>query len=247
MADGICLFVDLDSTLCDSSLLREQYSDELASLLSSDVGGGKSTWRSAIGPVMDAALRRYDETFQGKPLAGFCAWLEEERVRATRELFAAAGMPDRDDASLADIGRRLQFDALAACDASFDGAECALQRLYEDGVRVQMASAWPSEYLFAALVGAGLDAYIGSKFGPDLVDCAKEGPEFYERIFETSQVEPGKAIVLDDDLRCLEWAEKAGARVIQACVRDGSVEAVRPTVLRCYDELPKLVARVASA
>ncbi len=78
-------------------------------------------------------------------------------------------------------------------------------------------------------------------FGPDLVDIPKEGPEFYMAVFKACSIRPDEAIVVDDQAMCLDWAEEAGARVVQACVRDGALEPEFPMVIRSLCELPILV------
>ena len=41
-------------------------------------------------------------------------------------------------------------------------------------------------------IGAGVDQYVGTRYGPDLIDCAKEGPEYYQRMFAHMGIDPAE-------------------------------------------------------
>ena len=129
-------------------------------------------------------------------------------------MFERMGLPIPSDA--ARIARETQFNALIQCNAAFPGAQEVVKALFDSGHRIQIASGQESEYLVAALRGAGLEKYIESKFGPDLIDCAKEGPEYYSRIFEATGVRAQDAVVVDDWPPAITWALQTGARVIQS-------------------------------
>ncbi len=241
MIENLTLFIDFDNTLSDMAALDAQFVRELGHLLSGEFGSESATWESALKPELDATRGRYAVKFTGDPLAAYNQWIEAEREKVTTAVFASAGVPLPSAEPIAPLAKRLQFDALTACNAALPEAKSCLRELFEMGVHIQMASTQESEYLLAALIGAGLESYIESKFGPDLVDCAKEGPEFYQRIFQQCEIRPSRAIVVDDQAMCLDWAEEAGARVVQACLLPDSPEPEFPIVLRSLADLPKLV------
>lgn len=245
MSEQTYVFIDFDDTLSDAQALWEQYVEELAALLSMDVGGDEAIWKAALRPAIDRSLARCAEKFRDNPLAGYVEWIDEERVRFTEEVFVEVGQPLPTRDPLVEFAKRMQFDALTACNAAFPGAEEALRELFEMGVRTQMASAQESEFLLAALIGAQIESYIESKFGPDLVGCAKEGPEFYRRIFEACHVHPSQAIVVDDQPLCLDWAEEVGAKVVQARIKPNAPEPQFPTVLNALPDLPGLVRELS--
>jgi phosphoglycolate phosphatase-like HAD superfamily hydrolase len=244
MPEGVFLFVDFDDTLSDFSALGAQYVQEVSRLLSNEFGGDAAEWAVAVVPELEASVARYVGKFVGNPLAGYNSWIEEERVRVAEAIFGRAGRELPAGESPGTLAKRIQFDALTSCNAVFPGVEEALHTLFEADVRIQLASSQESDYLLAALIGGGIESCTESKYGPDLVDCAKEGPEFYRRIFGTCGISPSQAIVLDDQAICLHWAEEAGARVIQACLKADAEEPAFPVVLRSMAELPGLVERL---
>jgi FMN phosphatase YigB (HAD superfamily) len=235
------LFIDFENTLCDMAAHREQFAGVLCRLLSEEFGGQRDQWHSAIRHQLALSMGDYARKFTGDPLAGYNAWVDQERVRATTGIFTAMEVPLPTDEPVVKLAKRLQFDALTGCNSLLEGTESALKELFDQGVRTQLASAQESEYLLAALIGAGVESYTESKFGPDLVDCAKEGPEFYRRIFAACEIRPSQAIVVDDQAMCLDWAEEAGARVVQAALLPDSPEPEFPIVLRSFSDLPRLI------
>jgi len=53
------------------------------------------------------------------------------------------------------------------------------------------------------------------RFGPDLIDCAKEGVDYYHRLFNVLGVKSDSVIVVDDYPPAIGWALEVGANVIQ--------------------------------
>jgi phosphoglycolate phosphatase-like HAD superfamily hydrolase len=234
-ADNVHLFLDFDDTISDYIELGGQYVTRLASLLSSEFGGTDLEWASILPAAIAASLDRYAKRFGNKPQPGFAAWAEDERARVVSELFDTMNRTLPLNESPVSLVDRLQWGALTSCCAPLPGARAALAEISESGVRVHMASSWGSKYLLAALIGADLDTFVETKFGPDLVDCPKEGPEFYRRIFRKCDIQPHQAIVLDDQVMCLDWAEEAGARVIQVCIKSDSRPEFPISILNLSD------------
>jgi FMN phosphatase YigB (HAD superfamily) len=216
MSDEKFVFLDFDNTLSDQFQLNLQYVREVGSLLAPKYGGEAEDWAKAMADVMEAMEQDYIARFLRNPLNGYCAWLEEMHPKAATMLFTRMGRPL--PPNIEQLAIETQFNALTACDAAFPGAYDALNALFEEGYRTQIASGQESEWLLAALMGAGLESFTESKFGPDLIDCAKEGPEFYERIFAQVGVAPAETLIIDNDPVALGWAMQVGAKAIQVKV-----------------------------
>lgn len=238
------VFIDFDDTLSDMQALRSQFAAEAAELLER-YGATREAWASAIALSCERSLERYTTRFTQDPLADYVTWLEEERARIGEEVFRAVGVTPPQDQPLVQLVKQVTFDALAYCNAAHPGAEDALRRLFELGYRTQMASAQDSEYLIAALLGARLESYTESKFGPDLVNCAKESPQFYIRLFAACNIHPNQAIVVDDQPVCLQWAREAGAHVIQARVAPNCPPADSERCCTDLADLPDIVRGIA--
>jgi phosphoglycolate phosphatase-like HAD superfamily hydrolase len=207
------IFLDFDNTLSDQFQMNLQYVREVGVLLAPQYGGEVEAWAKAAADMMEALEQDYLARFRNNPLAGYNDWLAGLRGRAVSLLFGAMNLPIPPEAQ--ELALETQFNALTSCNAAFPGAYDALSALFTAGYRIQMASGQESEWLLAGLMGAGIESFTESKFGPDLVDCAKEGPEFYERIFAEVGVQPADTLIVDNDPLALQWAMQVGAKVIQ--------------------------------
>jgi FMN phosphatase YigB (HAD superfamily) len=230
MTDDKFLFIDFDDTLSDPFRFQLQYVREIGAILAPKYGGEVEAWAKSGIDMLEALEKDYAARFVGNPLAGYCAWLETVRVRSVELLFRGMRLPV--PANAEQLSVETQFSALLMCDSTFPGALEALTTLFEEGYRVQIASGQESQYLIAALMGAGIESYTESKFGPDLIDCAKEGPEYFERMFAATGVDPKEALVVDDFPPVIEWALQTGAKVIQS----------RLSVERHHDTVPGVAA-----
>ncbi len=238
------LFIDFDDTLSDSFVLRTQYAREVGALLAQSYGKTEDEWAKATADLLMILEKDYVARFVGNPLGGYSEWLHAARQKSAETLFSVLNLPVPGNAIQIII--ETQFNALTACDASFPGAYAALDALFQADVRVQLASGNESEFLLAALIGAGIESFTESKFGPDLVDCAKEGPEYYLKIFEATGVAPSDALVVDDQPEALQWAMAAGAKTIQAQISTERRFPEVPGVLAVMthlQQLPELAAR----
>jgi len=245
MPDERFVFLDFDDTLSDPFVFHTQYVREIGALLAPQYGGDAEGWAKAAIDLLEKLESEYLARFTTNPLNGYCAWLETVRERSAHHMFERMGLPTPADA--ARIARETQFNALLQCNAAFPGAVQALTELFESGYRIQIASGQESEYLMAALMGAGLESFTESKFGPDLVDCAKEGPEYYQQIFEATGVRAAEAVVVDDSPPAIGWAMQTGAAVIQSRVsRERHFDVVPGVAMVMTDlrDLPELVKTV---
>ncbi len=80
------------------------------------------------------------------------------------------------------------------------------------------ASAEHSTELKGYLRGMRVAERFERFYGPDLINTHKSMTNFYDKIFEDINLNPKRAIVIDDVPRYLENAERSGANVIQACL-----------------------------
>lgn len=237
------VFLDFDDTLNDQFELNRQYVRAIGSILACQYGGQAHRWAECAAQMLVRLEDDYIVRFKRHPLRGYRSWLAEARVQAAELLFAC--MESRPPAEAASVSLATQAAALHRCSATFPGAKCALAELRQREYSVHIASGQESEYISAALEGAGMEHLAGLRFGPDLVDCAKEGPEYYARIFAEAGVRPEDAVVLDDDPAALAWALATGATVVQARL---SIERRRPVrrevyaVIERLDRLPNLMA-----
>jgi phosphoglycolate phosphatase-like HAD superfamily hydrolase len=236
------IFFDFDDTLSDLQSLRVQYVNALSSILSSRYGSATEEWQSALGPALDASIHRYVVKHAGKPEPGYLKWIAGERAQVARELFVTKGAPLPSGQDLGILALELQAQALVKCNAAYPGVLAAINELANAGHCLCMASSQESGLLRPALTGMGMDGILAQFFGPDLVDIPKEGPEFYQSVFKYCGIRPSQAVVIDDQAMCLDWAEESGARVIQACIREGAPEPEFPVYFRRFAELPRLVA-----
>ena len=239
------VFLDFDDTLSDPFQFHIQYVREVGALLDGEFGGSAEGWAKAAIDMLESVEREYVVRFQGSPLNGYCAWLADVRGRSMRSMFQQMNIAAPEDAAC--VARDMQRRALARCSALFPGAETALDALHAGGFHVHTASGQESEYLTAALAGAGIDARTGMKFGPDLIDCAKEGPDYYARVFETVGARASDCVVVDDYPPAIEWALQAGAHVLQSKLsRERHYERSPGVadVVTALTDLPRLVESI---
>ena len=240
------VLLDFDDTLSDPIPFFIQFARQIGGCLSERFGGEPSVWEKAAADMLIEIQDDYVARFVGDPTNGYLQWLGSVRLWSMQLLFDAVKLPTPNDAERLSIA--LQFKALSQCHAGFPGVQTAISELENRGYPLHMASGQESEYLRGGLTGLGLIRFLGSLFGPDLIDCAKEGTEYYTRVFAALGVRGDQVIVVDDYPPAIGWAIEAGAHVIQAKLSPIVREPTQPgvaAVLTDLHNLPALVAQIA--
>lgn len=247
MSNMPTVLIDFDDTLSDPIPFFLQFTREIGGSLSDRFGGEPAAWDKAAVEMLHVVQDDYLDRFVGNPTAGYLEWLRALRFRSMRlvcDAMAVSVPPDVERLSL-----EVQFEALSRCHAGFPGAEQALAELAEHGYPLHMASGQESEYLRGGLTGQGLTRFFGRLFGPDLIDCAKEGTEYYTRVFAALGVRSDRVIVVDDYPPAIGWAVAAGAQVIQAKLSPHIAHSTQPgvaAVVTDLRDLPRLVANMTA-
>jgi phosphoglycolate phosphatase-like HAD superfamily hydrolase len=225
------IFTGFDDVLVNSAELHRQFLNELSSQFAKDTGKTSQGWLEQLSRHISDADRRQSDFFLGNPLAGYNTWMKEEKKRGIDIIFQVMQISSVDNEDPVSYAARKQFDALTCCSAATSESGDMLLKLFEKGYRTQLASHRESEFLLAALIGAGIESYTESKFGPDLIDFAKESPVFYQRIFDVFNINPHEVIVLDAHSKCLQWADEAGAGMIFLAPGSTDMDFPKRTIL----------------
>jgi len=240
------VFIDFDDTLSDPIPFFTQFARESATLFRARFGGDQAEWERAMGDMLVAVHDDYLVRFVDNPTNGYLDWLKTLRLRSMELVFDAMELPIPPNAERLCV--ETQFTALSKCNAAFPGAEQMLVELTHQGYPLHMASGQESEYLRAGLTGLGLAHFFGRLFGPDLVDCAKEGLDYYTRVFEAVGVQSKDVIVVDDYPPAIGWAVASGAKVIQVQLSPLVHQPIQPGIAALVTrlrDLPWQIARIA--
>ncbi|WP_075164963.1 HAD family hydrolase [Chthonomonas calidirosea] len=233
---------DFDDTLSEHRLFSQRLVGTMAFAMWTFHGGVVERWAESVQRMMMRLENSYIAQFcppAGMSPFGYRRWFQEAQTRAVHWLYEEAGLePQANARQLALKGQKVALHRSAAL---FPRAREVVRGLQLRGFRMSIASGNDSRTLHHALVGCGLRPYFEKLYGADLVDCAKEGPEFYRAIFEDLGIEPSQALVIDNDAASIQWAWKAGARSIQVRLRRSLAEPIAEEALAVFDSLGDLL------
>jgi len=245
------LFFDFDDTLSEHALFNEQYALALGNELVARFGTkgkAETEWVECVVSMFRTLQQDYVARFADNSVNGYNDWYTVLPARAIELVFGGMRMP------LPPEPKRIAVEmlrcALNKCDATFAGVSEALHALLEQGHTLHLASGNDSLHLAAALTGAGIADCFDRLYGPDLIDCAKEGTEFYRRLFTSSGIAPATAIVIDNDPNAVHWAQEAGAKAILVQLLDGLPPAETEAMLSgvpivtAFSQLPEAIAEI---
>jgi FMN phosphatase YigB (HAD superfamily) len=199
--------------LLDAARMRQQYQQELATLLVLRYGGTVVQWIAADQQVV-ADWRSYhaDLNFSGDDgLQDFY----ESLYRVTRALFRLAGIAEPPHEELLTLSRTLPIDASRTVQALYPDAEQALRALAAEGYRIGIASYIPQAQIEVMLESCGVRAcFTAPLIGFDTLERYERDRHYFEGVLRLAQVEPACCLFVDDGSDALKGASEAGIRTV---------------------------------
>jgi HAD superfamily hydrolase (TIGR01509 family) len=125
--------------------------------------------------------------------------------------FAGVTVP-LDDAECVMLAKEASVFITRNVRSAYSGAADAIRLLHSMGLDLYTASGEVSWELDGYLTGMGIRDQFLTLYGPDLINQAKEGVEYYRRAFVHAGVDPKHTLVVDDSLEALAWAQSVGAK-----------------------------------
>jgi phosphoglycolate phosphatase len=124
----------------------------------------------------------------------------------------------------------------------YPGVRGVLQSLCRAGLTLTIATQKPEPITYAILSGLGVDAYISMVVGPESITHRKPHPESITRVIQTSQVDPGRVLMVGDMPTDIQAGKAAGALTCGVTYGLGdraSLEAAAPDFM--IDEIQDLL------
>lgn len=205
----LAVFLDDGGVLNDNRLRGREWPRLIGEFMPARLGGTPQQWARANRTVFPRVWEELPER-----LPEFTSHQEFQRTYATnwmRAMCAQIGVaPPADDDGVT-LFRELSIYVAERASSAIEGAADAVLALHRAGYALYTASGTASWELRGIAARMGVGGALSGLYGPDLVDHVKRGAAFYERVFAHAGVEPGRALVVESDLGCCQWASEAGA------------------------------------
>ena len=222
----------------DNTRRGAQWQRLVGEYLSPRLGGSLQAWGEANKVVAEREFRLYKEHYWGTGELDFLAFREQSNRDWLVGMTEMVGVDTPEGDECLRLARETYGFVTRRVRSAYPGAVDAIRQLHTTGYPLYTASGEDSESLEGYLEGMGVRDLFCTLYGPDLVNTAKEAPEYYTRIFEDAGVEPGEAVVVDDSPVVVVWASKAGATAVLVSAED---EGTGP-VIRSLAALPTFLA-----
>ncbi len=243
MAKLAAIFLDDGGVLNDNSLRGPQWRRLIREFFAPRLGGTPGRWAEANLVVFD---RIFNETL-GSPgfrPPDYRLWWREYQLHWLREMATEVGVAvpkSKEDAF--ELAMEAVRYITARVRAEISGASDTVKELGRLAP-LYLASGGHSVELVNMLDGLGIRDLIRTPYGADIINEFKGSVDYYRKVFEHAGVDPRQVLVVDNEERCVIWADSAGA---QTCL----VAPKRPNrcnagaVIPRFADLPELLERLA--
>jgi HAD superfamily hydrolase (TIGR01509 family) len=233
----LVVFLDDGGVMNDNSVRGPQWQRLIGEYLIPRLGGEAASWAAANVVVVERQVESFGALSVHDDFNAFMRLQDESWLREMCEL-QGIQPPSTFEERLA-LARATQAYVLPRVRSAFPEVVEAIRELYDEGYALNTASGELSTDLDAYLTAMEVRPCFGRLYGTDLINTAKSGSLYYERILRNAGVSPSEAIFVDDSPRCVAWAREIGARAV-LMARNGEDDATFP-VVRSLTGLPVLL------
>jgi HAD superfamily hydrolase (TIGR01509 family) len=247
MSREYVLFLDDGGVMNDNALRGPQWQTCVADYMTPRFGSTHQAWAVANRKVVvgSGLFKNFVQRTFHKSDVSFADFQRAYALTWTKGMFNEVGLLVPPDEACIDIMVQAHTYACTKVISAFPEAAETVQALHRQGYELYTASNGASYELEGILTTTDVRECFIQIYGTDLVDIMKESPEYYRRVFMDAEVDPARAVVVDDRLQNLEYAAEFGARTILVKRNDerrDSVGAIKPNaVIASLTELPKVL------
>lgn len=205
------VFLDAAGVLLDTTVMPQQWHRAVAAHFGPRLGGTSEQWAAANVHALERWIKRIDEA---KRKAGPRKGSRDAHIAARTawlvDMCEHIGIPvPADVETVAEDGERACAEQVRA---PLGDAIPAVQALRRAGYTLFTSTGQPSWEIGAYLGAMGIRELFDRTYGCDLVDRWKSGPHYYRAISEDAEIDPRRAVCVDDTPIVLDWAKKVGMR-----------------------------------
>lgn len=205
------VFLDAGGVLLDTSVMPAQWHQAIADRLIPLFGGTAEVWAAANEHALARWRARVQEAQRkAGPRKGSRDAHVAARTQWLVDMCEHAGVPAPADAET--VAEETHRACASQVRAPLRDAMAGVQALRAAGYTLHTASSQPSWEISAYLQAMGIRELFDRTYGCDLVDRWKSGPHYYRAIAEDAEIDPRRAVCVDDTPIVLDWAKKAGMR-----------------------------------
>lgn len=213
----ITIFFDDGGVINDNRIRGKQWKTLVGEYYSTRFGGETKIWGEAnqklIATLFDIFWRDGKENFND-----YQSFYNDFKKNMVLGMFKEAGKILPKDINIEEVYNSARDYVIPKVRSAIPGVINAVKELAVKGFNLYTAAGAVSIEMKMYLEGLGINQYFIEYYGPDLINTWKSGPDYYKAIFNHSNVDPRKSIIIDDQPRFLNNALDEGANVIQACI-----------------------------
>jgi len=238
------IFIDDGGVISDNNLRALQWKDLVGKFFSTRYGGSMEAWASANEYALTQLIQRYTQKVKENPQINFKAYWKKEQVIWLINMFTMVNIDPPPNEQRAEIARLATEWITPRVQAAYPGVIETIRLLKNDGYTLYTASGEVSWELEGYLTGMGIVDCFKNFYGPDLINTAKASILFYERMFNDCGVNAREAMVIDDSIEMLSWAEEMESTIVHVTNFSKCTNTSCQHHINQLNELPVLISKL---
>ncbi|MCE7734493.1 MAG: HAD family hydrolase [Candidatus Heimdallarchaeota archaeon] len=237
------LFFDDGGVINDNEARAPQWQKLIAEYFIPKYGGTFQQWKDANLKVLFKEIEFFANLLINNIYFDFSKYLDDSDERWIALMFENLEIPVPDRNECIKLARAAYSWIIPQVKSAYDGMnELIIKLSYHFDLYTSSGTDYST--LKAYYKSQGIDHCFKKLYGSDLVGVFKSHPDYFNRVFKDSGVDPNNAIIIDDKEKVLDLVDGFGAKCLVSNLSGATIITGNYPVFNNPNELIKLISEI---
>ncbi len=238
-----CIFFDDGGVINDNEARAPQWRNLIAKYFIPKYGKTIEEWSEANTFFLEREIKLWDEVLENKQLIAMTKFLERYDIQWVSDMFEYLNIPVPNPEDCLKITREAYAWVIPQVNSAYEGMNELVKKLASHFV-LYTSSGGDNATLKAYYKAQGIEKYFKTLYGSDLIGVFKSHPEYFDRLFQLSGVDPKNAIIIDDKERVLDLTEGFAAKCVLSNISGNATITGKYPVFNSPSELLEIITEI---
>ncbi|MHA2027830.1 MAG: HAD family hydrolase [Candidatus Kariarchaeaceae archaeon] len=237
------IFFDDGGVINDNEVRAPQWRKLIAEYFMPKYGKTLEEWSEANALFLEREIKEWAEVLDNKQLIDMAKFLERYDISWLSDMFEHLNIPIPNPEDCLKITREAYAWIIPRVNSAYEGMNELVEKLASRFV-LYTSSGGDNRTLRAYYKAQGIEKYFRTLYGSDLIGVFKSHPEYFDRLFKDSGVDPTSAIIIDDKEKVLDLVDGFGAKCILSNISGDAITTSKYPVYNNPQELLDIICEI---
>lgn len=237
------IFFDDGGVINDNEARAPQWRQLIAEYFKPKYGKTFEEWSEANTFFLEREIKEWDEVLEKKQFTDMTKFLERYNIQWVSNMFEYLNIPVPTPEECVKITTDANAWIIPQVNSAYEGMNELVRKLASHFV-LYTSSGGDNATLKAYYKAQGIEKYFKTLYGSDLIGVFKSHPEYFDRLFQLTGIDPKNAIIIDDKERVLDLTEVFGAKCVLSNLSGNTTNTGKYPVFNSPSELLEIITEI---